>query len=892
MANMAWLRGRVASATDGKGVHGITVRLAGKKPGAGTLSHADGAFELPLPRRLSANAALEFLDRDNKLLLRQKLPASANPLKVKLDAGKLSRHLSRPLTLTRLKGRLLPQERLDALGQFFGRLPEPRRAQYAMLLSERPCPFPPLDHFEDLLDDVWGTIGGDPFARERFEGVIDILVAGQARNSPQPPLTSAARTPEAVINRIAAELKVSAKRWAPVEQLIGRDSLLPVLAATAQIYGDKGPTLDRALRVVLGHLDAYRGVASLVSAAEGALTGGLPAERHALAIFGLFDDLCGLGEDLPPPFGGFDFDPGDLGRIEQWGCTAEAALALARIRGAFGFPPHVPASTATYRIDRQDPVRTCAGGTITLHGVGFTDEPGLVRFSGTTARRGLPIDVAATSWADTEIVVNVPADAACGPLGLRIVEQRLTVSACDAFLDFSTYREAETPFEFVGCRPRVGFFGLSDASGCATVGSDSRVSWRVEPEDAAVTVEVREGSGSWTTIPDVDSRGGVAVDTTRAVTYEYRLTAQNPRSSCGRETERVTVNVRPPPPTLEILGVELTQGIQRFSLTDPAENNTVPMIANMDTIVRVFVASDRGGFISDARVGGRLYCGGRLYTPVNGTPRGSAPIITAGPFPQRLNTDDSLNFLIPAGRANGAETLLIEVFPVDRCDGDEVISTSVPIAWVVRDPYPVTIRRVADAGTGNVITEAEAWDLVDQAFDLLPSPRTAIRMREGVFAIHERTTEANYCRDGGFYQLALSVAYEHNGVEGLAPDPHETAWLGIFFALGCPVAGMMSWPWTSTCIAERDPEVVAHELAHTAGMGHTVTPAGESCEDAFQPVACHRLPNGGVLTDVVFDIRNNRAVPGCADLMSYRDEIRFFHPDHWERCRDLMDGRF
>ena len=890
---MAWVRGRVSSKDD-KGIHGITVRLAGNEPGTETLSHADGAFELPLPDQQPANAKLEFVDRDGKLLRRQSLPTSEKPLQVKLVEGKLAGHLSRPTSLSRFTGRLLPKERLDVLTQFIGRLPEARRAQYAMLVGDRPCPFPALDQFEDLLDDVWGTIGGDLFARGRFEDVIDSLVAGQVQKPPQPALASVQSklSPEAVINRIADELKVSAKRWAPVERLIGRDSLLPVLVATAYVYGDKGPTLDRALRAVLGHLDAYRGVASLLSAAEGALTGGQSGQRHALAIFGLFDDLCGLGEDLPPSFGGIDIDPGDLGRIEHWGCTAEAALALARIRDAIGFPPSVPASTATYRIDRQDPVRTCAGNTITLHGVGFTDEPGLVRFSGSLARRRIPIDMVATSWTDTEIVVEVPEIAACGLLELRIVEQRLTVSVCDAFVDFSTYREAETPFEFEGCRPRIAFFGLSDVSGCATVGSDSLVSWRVEPEDAEISVEVREGSGDWTTIADIDLRRSVAVDTTRVATYEYRLTVHNPRSNCGTDTERVTVNVLPPPPTLEIRGVELTQGIQRFSFTDPAANNTVPMIANMDTIVRVFVASDRGAFDAAARVSGRLYCGGWLYRPANGSPRGSAPIITAGASPDRRNTDDSLNFLIPAGRANGAETLRIEVFPVDRCDGDEVVSTSMPIVWIEREPYPVTIRRIADPGTGNVITEDEAWTLVEDAFGRLPSPRTAIRMREGVFTIHVGTTEANYCRDGGFYQLALSVAYEHNGVEGFAPDPHETAWLGIFFARGCPVSGMMSWPWTSTCISERNLETVAHELAHTAGMGHTVTPAGERCEDVSQPVACHRLPNGGLLVDVAFDIRNNVTLPDCADLMSCRAEVRFFHPDHWERCRDLMDGRF
>jgi hypothetical protein len=285
-------------------------------------------------------------------------------------------------------------------------------------------------------------------------------------------------------------------------------------------------------------------------------------------------------------------------------------------------------------------------------------------------------------------------------------------------------------------------------------------------------------------------------------------------------------------------------------------------------------------------------------------PINTSPFIDAGPAPRRWNIDDSLNFLIPGALAYGfARTLDIQVFSTEGCPTGAFAQRRHTVDWSDLPPLPVTIRRIADPGTGDVISEADALDNVRRAFNRLPSTAAEIRLRPGVFTINEDTTEANYCHDGGFYQLALSVAYEHNGVEGhyvadliraSAGDPtisrHDTVWIGLFFQSDCTAGGMMSWPFNSTCISRANDVVAAHELAHCVGMGHTPSGNGEKCADAFQPVPCHWLPHNGWISEVIFDIPANALQLVARDLMTYAPEFRFLHPDHWERVRDGMDS--
>lgn len=445
------VHGVVTDAVHGKGIHGINVRLTDKKRlldklGASTLCHSDGRFTLRFDRKSQAilfrtkpTFRVQFFDRDGVLLheepARVRFAAASNmSIKVAIPNLKIANHLSRPLTLQQRSGRLVPDGRVGIFAHAFARLPNLASARYANFLSDRPCPFPPLDRFDDLLEDIWGTLGGDPFARDRFEDVIDVFAAGNLPRRESISTTArdlrvtarAGADSRKTLDRLIVELKATAPMWAPAEALLGRDALVPLMLATAWTFGADGQRLDSSLRTVLGQLAAYRPLAALLSAAEQSLGGGQKSERHLQAIMGTLDELCGFEAGLPPPFEGLLIDPSDLGALEHWGCTAEAAMAIRFLRDRVGFPPRPGTSTETYRIDSMSPSPVCGGDEITLTGEGFTGVPGLVRFAGERARRRMPIGVEAISWSDTEIRVTIPPEAACGPIELRIVEDRVT----------------------------------------------------------------------------------------------------------------------------------------------------------------------------------------------------------------------------------------------------------------------------------------------------------------------------------------------------------------------------------------------------------------------------------------------------------------------------------
>jgi hypothetical protein len=794
------------------------------------------------------------------------------------------------------------------------------------------CSLPKIDNFENLLEDAWGVLDKDFGAIQRFRDTLEVL--GGVGQGFQSNLQLQRDTLEDLPNQLNQPLT----DLAGVEKLLGRAAFIPVILAAGLSARTQPQQLSRYLQIILDQINAYRPISALYSAAKMALSGG-PKELmfFRTALLGL-KDWCSP-DNFPFPQDSFPeiTEPSipNLEVLEHWGCTADAVQAVGFIRDRIGFPPQPRPASGEYRIDSITPERICAGETITIRGTGFTSSPGLIRFSGYRGRLSTPIDISPTTWTDTEITVAAPEDARCGPLSLRIVEEILTVNVCDAFVDLSTYRPAASAATFLGCRPQISSFMIDSGRSCVPRDTAATLNWSVHPVDAEVSIRSQKvtirktfdrmmqlideeliespvsellysGSGSDSLVLDTSTmtEERTIVEGTNTIFEEDRLrfsiSVINPHANCSAATRTVFLRIGPPAAVLTILGVEITQGIQRFMLNDPTatSNNSVALIAGMDTVIRVFVQSSRDSFGMDlTRITGwlNLRHSGNLdsvrYAPINGTPPGSTPIIDAKPFPSRDKTDDSLNFRIPAGASYGNGIISIEVVTAEPCEDYVSVRTSQPIRWFDHPAYPVTIRRIADPGTGNVVSEAEALCIINEAFDRLPSPRTNIRLHPGVFTIHPGTTEANYCHDGGFYQLALSVAYEHNSVEGFAPDPHESAWIGLFSQSRCTSGGMMSWPWTSTCISELNAETAAHELAHTTGMGHTRTIFGAACNDLFQPVACHDLPNGGQLTDVVFDIRNNIVIPGAWDLMSYGLN-RYPHPDHWEAIRERMNTRF
>lgn len=552
-------------------------------------------------------------------------------------------------------------------------------------------------------------------------------------------------------------------------------------------------------------------------------------------------------------------------------------------RRGIGFRDLVTSSSGYYVVESVEPSDACPGEIITIEGSNFDGTTG-VNF---VDDRGRTVAVAPASVSSGRITVLLPEEARTGPVSLYIpVETRLCLMTHTMALPGS-------PGEIRVGRTSILRFEVRHGLGCVTRGDSAALIWSVLPEDADVTIVRRIGTTETVLDAAADAAGELLLETTVVGIHEYRIEVSNPSGSCEGASRTVTLEVKRVSPTgIQIVGVERTQGIQQFSLADPPPypNNAVGLIANMDTILRVFVRTTHPAIGPLARVTGVLSFGGNTYMPINAP----SPFINASRTPNRDNTNDSLNFLIPAADASGSGEATVEVFTTGSC-ADAHETWSEVLTWLDRPALPVTIRRIADSGPApNVLTESQVVDIVTQAFSRIPSPKTEIRVQPGVHQIREGTTEDNYCSEGGFYQLALSIAYEHNDNEGYPPAPHRSSWVGIYWSIGCAVGGMMAWPSTSTCISSRVVETVAHELMHTVGLGHTKTSAGEDCENVFQPVACHWQDHliDGVLNHVPFDIANNGTVPFANDLQSYKGSPLWLSVALWTLGRNLMDTRY
>ncbi len=112
---------------------------------------------------------------------------------------------------------------------------------------------------------------------------------------------------------------------------------------------------------------------------------------------------------------------------------------------------------------------------------------------------------------------------------------------------------------------------------------------------------------------------------------------------------------------ISIVGVELTQAIQFFNFdklsSGAGTDNSVPLVAGKDLLVRVFVASTFGIGAAADTVNGRIVVGGKTLQSLNGP---IAPLPSSQLRRSQLN--HSLNFRVPAALCHGNRTIKISVF--------------------------------------------------------------------------------------------------------------------------------------------------------------------------------------------------------------------------------------
>jgi hypothetical protein len=464
-----------------------------------------------------------------------------------------------------------------------------------------------------------------------------------------------------------------------------------------------------------------------------------------------------------------------------------------------------------------------------------------------------------------------------------------------------------TPFNlFAGTVPEIDYFRINGGTSIRVEpGVPLTLTWLV---NNATTLQVRRTSSAGPAVNVTNPAGTTislgAFTENQPVDAVYELTATN---RCGTVTATVTARLRRIP-RLVIEGIEITQGIQTF-WRPGAVPNSLATIANKDTIVRVYISTDLGGFMGNQlpNVTGTLLIGGVTLNPINGiTPTSAAgnPFITVGLRSDidRTVTDDTLNFRIPAALASGTRSLLVTVRS-PAIDGFTPTVTQT-MSWTWQNETALRVRyvrirdnRPAPLGTGTLPSDADARFTVLRAFDLLPSPPTDIAPA--------RTATWNTTQDfsqfpGGLGNLLNDLDDEHNCStwEWLwawtgateCPDADNALWLGLtspfnrglanrpgntgLAALYTQAAGQAAIPRTTP----------AHELSHNLGFMHV----NVSCGGGAIGGPFYGHPNGGNLTDVPFDPFWNQALGGTVnDFMSYGCTV-WTSEDSWNRLQGVI----
>jgi hypothetical protein len=556
-------------------------------------------------------------------------------------------------------------------------------------------------------------------------------------------------------------------------------------------------------------------------------------------------------------------------------CTYAAAL---RARAASSKTPRFTVSSVT-------PIDACPGWPLTIHGTNFGAVGGTVAFRAAAGSGSDYLAASADSWSDGTIVVTVPTWAREGRLRVNPIDH--VFIACHR--KFTVYR-LPNPYavqndDFKGGLPDV--FALTvdgrDAQAWAAPDKDATVAWVTT--SGTVTIAIRNESDPTQAPWKKESLvGGTGTATwhpqpaTGPTKFVVALTVTNHCDSVTRELP-VMVTV---PAVLKIEGVEVTQGIQTFSLTG-GPRNTIPTVEGKDTIVRLYASADRTGWFDNLLAGfsAALTIGGVTWQPINQAPAGSMtggnPYRNLGGLStiDRESADASFNFRIPAALCAGTKTFQVSVFGIDEFG---FASQSQFVTWTWHKKKALAIRYVRVAYQGTIPTDAEASWTVQRAFDLLPSPAWDI----GPAWLAQWSTGQDLATKDGKQALLEHLSDQHNCTfsewafpwEDDCPDDDGAWWIGV---VAKSVGGRARTGGNSGWSAwfKDDRTGCAHEIGHLLCLCHvnqgcngTNPDVSNTCDGSDKRY--DSLPSGGQVLDVAFDPYANQTVPAPRfDFMSY-----------------------
>ena len=516
------------------------------------------------------------------------------------------------------------------------------------------------------------------------------------------------------------------------------------------------------------------------------------------------------------------------------------------------------------------------------------------------------VQVPPQDWTDTSITVTLPAGVISGPIGFGDASY-ITAYDTWAFQQNILAAEIENLFCYVGdipwvfpfreCPPDIGvnriragtaiiksFTAAGGATAVVEPGGAVLLAWTVQNADqirldrisgpgplfGASTSLVNPAGTTWSLGTFLHLSPGACV---------YRLTAIGP---CGTVTRDVNIYASKRP-NLSIGSIEVTQSIQ-------TAGQTVPLVDRKPTVVRVTVRHGLFGFGTNTvpNVRGRIRVrrsdgsiSGWIDAANGSTPMAPNPgaSITVQANPQRNNTNDTLNFLIPPLWCTLSVRYEIEVRVVGFgatggfAGFDQVVTlTSAWFAFQVR--RTLEFRYIRVNWGGSTPTDAVCANTLRSAIPMLPTPTANIFALPGV-GVQNPPGTANADRDNLLNDFDdrhncswWEALWEWLGED--CPDDDGAIWIlipGVFFrgrAFDIP---------SNVCFTPpNDGPYAAHEIAHCLNQAHVSVNCanGQTATGGDAPSA---WPNNAQLQDVPFDVTRNQALTlagtGVFDLMTY-----------------------